>query len=344
MAGHDIVAIGASAGGVETLIELVGGLPADLPAAVFIVLHIPAHAVSALPRILGRHCELPVEHPEDGTAIKHGHIYVAPPDYHLLVKPRRIRLTRGPSENGHRPAVDPLFRSAARSYGPRVIGVVLSGALNDGTAGLWTIKSTGGLAVVQDPRDALYSGMPSSAIEHVPVDYILPLAEMPSALAKMVRQPVTEQPNPGENESKIEYETEMAELDEKALEGYHRAGRPSEFGCPACGGVLYELHEGNILRFRCRVGHAYTAETLVAEQSDGLEEALWVALRALEERVALFKRLAENSREHGHDRTADHFQEQVKTTEKHADAVRQLLLNGAGGATAEASTAEESLK
>jgi len=176
MLGHDIIVVGASAGGVDALTQLVRGLPADLPAAVFVVVHVPAHGPSVLPRILSRSGPLPATHPQDGQAIRTGRIYVAPPDYHLLVKNGYVRLTRGPRENKHRPSVDSLFRTAARTYGPRVVGVVLSGVLDDGTAGLAAIKLAGGIAAVQHPDDALYPGMPQSALNNVAVDHALPAA------------------------------------------------------------------------------------------------------------------------------------------------------------------------
>src|SRR5438067_12132886 len=183
MPGHDTIVIGASAGGVDALQQLVAGLPADLPAAVFVVLHISPHGPSVLPRILSRAGPLRAAHPKDREAIRPGRVYVAPPDYHLLVSNGRVRVTRGPRENGHRPAVDALFRPAARSRGPRVVGAVLSGVLDDGTAGLLAVKQAGGLAVVQNPADALYSGMPQSALDNVAVDYTLPVADIPAVLA-----------------------------------------------------------------------------------------------------------------------------------------------------------------
>lgn len=179
MDGHDIIVVGASAGGVEALSTLAAGLPADLPAAVFVVLHLPQHATSVLPQILDRAGSLPAAHPGDGEAIRTGRIYIAPPDRHMVIERGCVRLSRGPRENGHRPAIDTLFRSAARAYGDRTIGVILSGTLDDGTAGLAAVKSRHGLAVVQDPASAIYPGMPHSAIDNVAVDYVAPLGEFP---------------------------------------------------------------------------------------------------------------------------------------------------------------------
>jgi two-component system chemotaxis response regulator CheB len=193
---HDMIAFGASAGGVEALITVLRTLPKDLPAALFVVLHIPAQSPSLLPDILNRVCPLTVLHPEDGAKIVYGHVYVAPPDHHLLVEQGHICVTRGPRENRHRPAIDPLFRSLAYAYGPRVTGVVLTGALDDGTSGLLAIKQCDGIAVVQDPGEALYPSMPQSAIDHVTVDYCLSLAEIGPLLTRLAHDPVlTEVPS-----------------------------------------------------------------------------------------------------------------------------------------------------
>jgi two-component system chemotaxis response regulator CheB len=326
MSTRDIIVIGASAGGVEALTELMSQLPPDFPAAVFVVLHISAHGTSVLPRILTRAGSLSAIHPQDGQAIQSGRIYIAPPDQHLLVKQGYITLARGPRENGHRPAVDPLFRSAARAYGRRVIGVVLSGVLDDGTAGLLAVKSRGGIAVVQDPEDALYSGMPLSAVENIDVDYVTPMAEMGSLLVRLAHEVVIEKEEKPVSE-KMEQESDIAELEKSALEG-NNPGIPSVFACPECGGTLWEVHEGDLIRFRCRVGHAYSAQTLLAHQSESLEEAFWVALRALEESAALSHRLAHRARERGNTRSAAHFDEQEQAAKAHAEIVRNVLLNG----------------
>ena len=193
MPGHDIIVVGASAGGVEALVKLVGQLPLRLPASLFLVLHIPPRSPSLLPGILSRPGPLAASHPEDGEEIRQGHIYIAPPDYHMLIELGYIKLSHGPKENLHRPAIDPLFRSAAYSYGPRVVGVILTGALDDGTAGLMAIKGRAGVAVVQDPADALYPGMPASALEHVQVDCCLPLAEIGAALVRLANQQAQEE-------------------------------------------------------------------------------------------------------------------------------------------------------
>jgi two-component system, chemotaxis family, protein-glutamate methylesterase/glutaminase len=192
MAGRDIIVIGASAGGVEVLSELCKNLPPELPAAVFIVWHMPATSTGIFPRMLERTSALPVENAVDGEPLVPGRIYTAPPDHHLLLEDGRVRLTHGPKENRFRPAVDPLFRSAAYSYGPRVIGLVLSGALDDGTSGLWMIKDRGGVAMVQDPVDALVPDMPRNALHNVEVDYVVPVSEMPALLMQLTSEPLPE--------------------------------------------------------------------------------------------------------------------------------------------------------
>lgn len=278
-----------------------------------------------LPKILTRAGRLPVAHPGDGEPIRPGHIYVAPPDHHLIVKPGRVRVARGPRENGHRPAADALFRTAARSYGGRVVGVVLSGALDDGTAGLQAVKRAGGLAVVQHPDDALYPGMPQSAIAHVAVDHALPVADIPGLLARLAAEPVTD-PDPSLSPDE-EMEADMAELEPGATHTHERPGTPSAFGCPDCGGVLWELHDGVLLRFRCRVGHAWSSESLLAKQGDGLEAALWVALRVLEEQAALADRMAERATGRGHAVAAQAFAGQSRDATAHAEVIRRVLLS-----------------
>ena len=331
MPDHDIVVVGASAGGVEALVGLVASLPAELPAAVFVVLHVPPTGTSALPDILRRSGPLPASHVKDGEPIEHGRIYVAPPDHHLLIRPGHVHLTRGPRENGHRPAVDPLFRSAAREYATRVVGVVMSGALDDGSAGLVAVKSRGGVAVVQDPADALYSGMPVNALQHAAVDHVLPAASVGGVLARLATEPASEPPGPAPTDMKMEVEMEKFSLD--AVESGH-PGEPSGFSCPDCNGVLWAIQDGGLERFRCRVGHAWSPESLLARQSESLEAALWVALRSLEERAALARRLAEPARRRGHSITATRFDEQATEAQQAARVVRNLLLHRDSFATA----------
>ena len=324
MARHDIIVIGASAGGVEALASLARDLPPDLPAAVFVVLHVPPYGISVLPAILSRQGPLPARHPSDGEPYEPGHIYVAPPDHHLLIADGRIRLSRGPSENGHRPAIDTLFRTAARTAGPRVIGVVLSGALDDGTAGLQAVKMRGGLAVVQDPDDALFSSMPRSAVENVAVDHVLPLTDIAAALATLARQPTPDE-NEGPVPEEMKVEADVAGMDMAAIET-PRAGQPSGYTCPECHGALWEVQDGDLPRFRCRAGHAYSPRTLMASQSQGLEDALWIALRALEESASLAQRLRERALQRGPGLAESHFEEQSRDALQRAATVRRALI------------------
>lgn len=336
MPGHDIIVIGTSAGGVEALMKLAAALPAELDAAVFVVIHIPPYSTSALPRILDRCGPLPAEHARAGERIQRGRIYIAPPDRHLLLRGHRIELSRGPSENGTRPAVDPLFRSAATYYGPRVIGVVLSGTLDDGTAGLLAIKRLGGIAVAQDPQEALYPGMPRSAVEHVAVDYVRPVAEMGPLLAELAALPARETREEGVGVMSEEthnvngaddgIETEIDEFNVEAMQTTAEHGPPSAFTCPECNGSLWEIHDGELIRYRCRVGHAYSPDTLLAEQSQALEAALWQAYRALKESAALSHRLADRARQRGHAMSLDRFARQADEAEQRAAVVRRALL------------------
>ena len=338
MSGHDIIVVGASAGGVEALTQLVSDLPLDLPAAIFVVLHIAPQGTSVLPSILNRsiqkrHKDSPLRaaHPIDGELIEPGKIYVAPPNMHLLIKEDYIRLARGAKENSHRPAIDPLFRTAARVYGQRVVGVVLSGSLDDGTAGLLAVKQQGGIAIVQNLDEALYSGMPRSAIENVDVDHILHVSEIAPILVKLAHQPVKTEAAKAVSKD-MEIETDIAELELAAMQSSDRPGKPSPFACPECAGVLWELDEGKgkLLRFRCRTGHAYSVQSLLAEQSQGLEKALWEALRALEEKVALSSRLGKKAREKKQSFSAKRFEDQAQEDQQYALLVRQLLLKGEG--------------
>ena len=265
---------------------------------------------------------------KDNQEIFPGCIYIAPPDYHLLVEPGYISLVRGPRENNHRPAIDPLFRSAARAYGQRVVGVVLTGVLDDGTAGLQAVKMRGGVAIVQSPDDAVYPGMPRSAIENVEnIDYILPLSEIPAVLVELANTSIeVEVENPVSHG--LEIETNLADMDMQTFNNDDRAGKPSTFGCPDCGGTLWELEQKNLLRFRCRIGHAYSLESLLAKQSDALEDALWFALRALEEKASLTKRMGKRMRDRNQILAAQRLEEQAKDALARANVIRETLLLG----------------
>jgi two-component system chemotaxis response regulator CheB len=320
--GHDIIVVGASAGGVEALVHVVSRLPPDLSAAVFVVLHVAPSGTSLLPEILGRKGVLPASHAENNGPIRGGHVWVAPPDCHLLVKPGRMEVTRGPRENGHRPAVDVLFRSAALAYGPRVIGVVLSGALDDGAAGLLDIRQAGGIGVVQDPADALYPSMPESAVSGAAPEHILPAPEIGPLLGRLAWEPADEAWatfDPRE----MEMEVEPAELNPNG--GLVSPGEPSNLTCPECKGALWQIVDGEIVRFRCRVGHAYSADSLVSEQARSIEAALWSAVRELEERAELSRRLAKRFADRMSAGLPRRYERQAGEAEQHATVLRQVL-------------------
>lgn len=327
MPKHDIIVIGASTGGVEALATIARSLRADLPAALFVVIHIPAQATSVLPLILERTGPLPAAHAVDGEPIQPGRIYVAPPDFHLLAEQGYIRLMRGPKENRNRPAVDPLFRSAARAYGPRVIGVILTGALNDGTAGLLAIKRRGGIAVVQDPADAFFPSMPESALEYVAADYCLPLAEIGPTLTRLAQESAEEEAAYSVPKE-MEVEEKLLEMDEATMDSVQRPGQISVFTCPECKGPLWELRDGDLLRYRCRQGHAFTGETMMAEQTDAVEDALWTALNILQESAQMSQRMAVEARQRSRHYAAAHFEAMAQEKMQRVETLRQVLLNG----------------
>jgi two-component system chemotaxis response regulator CheB len=315
---RDVVVIGASAGGVEALVEIASGLPPEFPAGVLVVLHVPATGTSVLDAILTRAGNLPAVTPMDGEPLALGQIYVAPPDRHMLLKGDRISLTLGPRENGHRPAIDPLFRSAARSAGRRVVGVVLSGALDDGASGLQFIKERGGIAIVQDPGEALYPSMPQHAISATQVDHIVHVAELAGLLCAELERPLEP-----EDERLDEPILELDVVETGPTDVASMDGAPTGLTCPECGGALWEEANGALVRFSCHVGHVYSAESLVNEQGQALESALWGGLRALEERADLLERMARRGTNSS--RSSRHFRARARDVRDHAGALRDLL-------------------
>jgi two-component system chemotaxis response regulator CheB len=326
-----VVVVGASAGGVEALTTLAGGLPDDLDAAVCVVLHLPAGAESRLAHILSRAGPLPAIQARGGEPLTRGRIYVAPPDCHLIVRGGHVLTVRGPHENGLRPSIDVLFRSAAVSYGRQTVAVVLTGARDDGVTGASAVGARGGCVVVQSPDDALFPSMPSETVSRDHPDRVLPLAELAPAIAAAVQR-LSKEASMSENGSDgMSIETDYAALDAEALHRDAPPGDSSVYSCPACGGVLWELEDDDQLRFRCRVGHAYSAEGTVEAQAESVETALWMALRALQERAQLSERLAKRVGGAGAERSRARFEAFAREAREQADVIRRVLgRNGSG--------------
>jgi len=323
---NKIIAIGASTGGIETLKELVGDLPRDLPAALLVVVHTSPESPNVLDHILARAGKLPASLAQNGERPQPGHIYVSRADHHLLIDADGLlRLSRGPKENRFRPAIDPLFRSAAAYYGPRVIGVVLTGWLDDGTAGLWAIKEHGGIAVVQHPEDAIAPSMPLNALKHVEVNHVVPLAKMPALLASLAHGPAPEGRSKPMSK-KMETEVKIAREDNALDSGITTWGDPSLFACPECHGVLLQLKEGSQLRFRCHTGHAYSLESLLSDLTERSEETLWSAVRALDETALLLDQMSRQLETHQHNDAAATLRRKADETIARGKKVREVLL------------------
>jgi two-component system, chemotaxis family, protein-glutamate methylesterase/glutaminase len=322
-----VVVVGASAGGIEALRELVSRLPKDFSVPVCVVLHSSPDAPGVLDAILSRAGPLTATNARDRQRLEPGRIYIAPPDCHLLVEPGRVRVTKGPRENRFRPAIDPLFRSAAQVYGPAAIGVILTGSLGDGTAGLWTIKQLGGTTIVQDPAEALVPSMPQSALNHVRIDHTVALSAIPPLLVRLTSEEVpalTPVPAPASLEVEVKIAKEAPPLDA----GLQDISEPSPFACPECHGVLMRLREGGPTRFRCHTGHAYTIDSLVGAVSEAIEVALWNTIRALEEGDMLLRTLGEHAKDH-HLAEGDLLLNRAAEVKRQTEALRKIVMERA---------------
>jgi two-component system chemotaxis response regulator CheB len=321
---RDIVVVGASAGGVSALQGLFAALPATQHAAFFVVLHIPAHSPSGLDKVLSSVAKMRVCIPSDGDPIELGKIYVGVCDRHLMVEQNVIRVTRGPKECRLRPAIDVLFRSAATAFGQRVIGVVLSGAMDDGTAGLWAVKDRGGIAMVQDPQEAEFGSMPESALKHVVVDSVGKVERLAEHIVALVNSP-TARIEVSMAAERHRVENLIAKEGDGLRAGVMNLGKISKYTCPDCHGVLVQIEEGTIVRFRCHTGHAFSLKTLIAEVNESIDKGLWDALRAAEERVMLLRQMAELAHSDGENDTAAALQGHADETDKRLDALRKLV-------------------
>lgn len=324
---RDIVVIGASSGGVTALLELVKTLPADFPAPIFVVQHVAADSPSILPQLLSSFSALTARHPENGESIEPGVIYVAPPNHHLLVEDDKVLVTRGPKENRFRPSIDALFRSAAYTYGPRVIGVVLTGYLDDGTSGLWSVQRMGGLAVVQDPLDAQQPAMPTNALEFVTADHIVPLAELGSLLVRLTTELAPGKPRlPAAQLDLLKIELTIAKQGGGFELGIIEKGLLTAFTCPDCHGALTQLIEGKLIRYRCHTGHAYTLSALLGEVTQSVESLLYQSMRGLEETKMLLQSLGEHFSKDDQPDVAALFLQKAEQTGKQALVVHDSIL------------------
>lgn len=322
-----IIVIGSSAGGLPALMEVVAGLPVSFPAAILVVQHVPPYADSNLHHILNRMGPLPAVAAKDGDKVVPGHIYVATADHHLLVEKEKLIVRKGPRENRFRPSVDALFRSAAYTYGSRVIGVVLSGALDDGTSGLWTIKRLGGLALIQHPGDALFPQMPVNVEQFVNVDYSVPASQIAALLSELTAKPSKAKTRISKKEiALLETEIVIATRDNAFQMGIIEMGELTPFTCPECHGALTQLKEGKIIRFRCHTGHAYTISSLLSEVSDNVETILWQAMQALEETTMLLTRVGEHFTDSKQDDIAKLFYKKAETMKKRSQLVHDTVL------------------
>ncbi len=320
-----VVVIGASAGGLDAIRVLVSGIPATLPAAICIVIHTSPESPGVLAEILNRSTPLPVLQAYDCQRLEAGHIYVAPPDRHLIIEPGRLRVTKGPREHRFRPAIDPMFRSAAQVFGPNAIGIVLTGNLDDGSAGLWTIKKLGGTAIVQDPSEALFSSMPLEALTHVNVDHVVPLAHIPRLLVELTAAlPVEAEPLPVPRH--IEVEVNIAKEQNPRDAGLEEIGKPSPYACPECHGVLLEIDDDGRIRFRCHTGHAYSLESLLAAINESIEKAMGAAMRSIEEGSLLMKNIAMQLKRRNRNDESARMKEASDRAKQQAEAIRQLIL------------------
>ncbi|GAA3925671.1 chemotaxis protein CheB [Hymenobacter algoricola] len=324
---RDIVVIGASAGGVTALLALVKTLPADFPAPIFIVQHVAPDSPSILPQLLSSASALKARHPQNGETVESGVIYVAKPDHHLLVEGSKVLVTRGPKENRFRPSIDALFRSAAYTYGSRVIGVVLTGYLDDGTSGLWSVQRMGGLTIVQDPQDAEQPSMPTNALEFVEADHLVPLAELGTLLVRLTTEwAPAKRRLPAAQLDLLQIELTIAKQGGGFELGIIEKGLLTPFTCPDCHGALTQLIEGKLLRYRCHTGHAYTVSSLLSELTTSVESLLYQSMRGLEETKMLLHNIGMQFSLHHQGDVADLFFRKADETGQQARVVHDSIL------------------
>ena len=326
MAKRDIIVIGASAGGFEALKKLAADLPGDLQASIFIVWHMPTDVRGILPDVLNRFGPIRAANAYDKEEIHPNRIYVAPPDRHLLIESDHVRTTKGPRENRFRPAVDPLFRSAAYSHRQRVIGVILSGSLDDGTSGLWTVKHHGGIAIVQDPNDAEFPSMPENALREVEVDHVVPIIAMGGLLASLATEEIEVSEAVMDDEKQLGIEIKIAGEDNAFESGIMQLGELTPYTCPDCHGVLSQLHDGKRPRFRCHTGHAYSADSLLATVTETIEESMWSAIRGIEESIMLLNHLGEHFSEDGDANLAMLYFQKAREAQERVQTIRQAVM------------------
>jgi two-component system chemotaxis response regulator CheB len=325
MANRDIVVIGGSAGSIGPLKTILAELPPDFPAAIIVVVHVPAQSTGVFVTVASAVTALPVKNASDGDAVLPGRIYLAPPDRHLLVIDGTFRLGHGPRENLVRPAIDPLFRSVALEYGPRCIGVILSGMLNDGASGLATVKDAGGIALVQTPKNAEYADMPLSALEATPVDLSANASEIAGAIKRLVAE-APDKARPLSASVKLEVEIAAGRRADTAKTV--QIADPVALTCPDCGGVLSEVRDSRPVRFRCQVGHSFTDKALASEKEDAVDEAMRVALRIIEERAFLVDRMAKDAINAHRSGMAEMHEQRAIEYRRHADLLRQVIIRG----------------
>jgi two-component system chemotaxis response regulator CheB len=326
MTNPRVIVIGSSAGGVTALQKLVAGLPSDFNVPILIVQHLAADWKSLLPEILTNVGPLQACHPKDGQPMLPGNIYIAPPDHHILVENDHILVKKGPKENRFRPSIDALLRSAAFSHGAGVIGVILTGMLDDGTSGMWSVQRMGGTTIVQDPADAMYPSMPSSVLQYVDVDYSLPLDQISSLLIELTNKAMkSEQADSEDERERLKLETDVAAQENGFERGLLQIGEPSHFSCPDCGGAMVQIKEGSFVRFKCHTGHGFSPATLLHEVKETIEKKLWQSLRSLEESIMLLNVTADSAAQAGNLPTAADAKAKAETAIKSANALRAYI-------------------
>jgi two-component system chemotaxis response regulator CheB len=324
MAVERVIVIGTSSGGVDALRVLVSALPREFATPICVVQHIAPSAPGILHQILERAGNLPAFKVVSEVPLRAPGVYVAPPDCHLMVQRGTVRATKGPRENRFRPAIDPLFRSAAYSYGAGTIGVVLTGDLDDGTSGLWVIKEQGGIAIAQEPTEALYPSMPRSAIQHVAVDHVVPIGALGALLTTLTASPIEIASAPPRS-AELETEVQIANGDDARQAGVMQLGPASTYTCPDCHGVLLEIKGGGVQRFRCHTGHAYSVESLAAAVFEGIEDVMWAAVRALDEGGSLLEQMARHLEDRHDDGGAASLNDRAGSAKRRADQIRRLI-------------------